>query len=31
MEGLGTASPTNDYAYNGKELNDDFGLNLFQG
>jgi RHS repeat-associated protein len=28
MEGLGTTSPTNDYAYNGKELNEDFGLNL---
>jgi RHS repeat-associated protein len=28
MEGLGTTSPLNDYAYNGKELNEDFGLNL---
>jgi RHS repeat-associated protein len=28
MEGLGTISPLNDYAYNGKELNEDFGLNL---
>ncbi len=28
MEGMGTNSPTNDYAYNGKELNEDFGLNL---
>ena len=28
MEGLGTVSPTNDYSYNGKELNEDFGLNL---
>jgi RHS repeat-associated protein len=28
IEGLGTVSPINDYSYNGKELNDDFGLNL---
>ena len=28
MEGIGTVSPINDYSYNGKELNDDFGLNL---
>jgi RHS repeat-associated protein len=28
MEGLGTINPTNDYAYNGKELNEDFGLGL---
>jgi len=29
MEGIGTAATTqNKYRYNGKELNDDFGLNL---
>ncbi len=29
MEGTaGTASPSNDYSYNGKEFNEDFGLNL---
>ena len=28
MEGMGTNTPTNDYAYNGKELNEDLGLNL---
>ncbi len=28
IEGIGTVSPINDYSYNGKELNDDFGLNL---
>jgi RHS repeat-associated protein len=29
MEGIGTAAVTqNKYKYNGKELNDDFGLNL---
>ncbi len=29
IEGLGTTSPTNDYAYNSKELNEEFGLNLY--
>lgn len=29
MEGMGTNSPVNDYTYNGKELNEDFGLNLY--
>ncbi|MDO8366820.1 MAG: RHS repeat-associated core domain-containing protein [Saprospiraceae bacterium] len=29
MEGMGTNSPTNDYTYNGKELNEDFALNLY--
>ena len=28
MEGMGATSPSNDYAYNGKELNEDLGLNL---
>jgi RHS repeat-associated protein len=28
IDGLGTISPANDYAYNGKELNEDFGLGL---
>jgi RHS repeat-associated protein len=28
MEGMGMNSPTNDYTYNGKELNEDFVLNL---
>ena len=28
MEGMGATSPSNDYAYNGKEFNEDFGLNL---
>lgn len=28
MEGMGTNSPANDYTYNGKELNEDLGLNL---
>lgn len=29
MEGIGTNTPTNDYTYNSKELNEDFGLNLY--
>jgi RHS repeat-associated protein len=29
MEGMGTNTPANDYTYNYKELNDDFGLNLY--
>ncbi|MEZ4927927.1 MAG: DUF6443 domain-containing protein [Saprospiraceae bacterium] len=29
MEGMGVNSPTNDYTYNGKELNEDFGLGLY--
>jgi len=29
MEGMGVNSPGNDYTYNGKELNEDFGLNLY--
>lgn len=29
IEGLSVSSPTNDYSYNGKELNEDFGLNLY--
>jgi RHS repeat-associated protein len=29
MEGIGTNTPTNDYTYNYKELNEDFGLNLY--
>ncbi|MCW5921692.1 MAG: hypothetical protein KIS77_05065 [Saprospiraceae bacterium] len=28
MEGMGTQNPANKYLYNGKELNDDLGLNL---
>jgi RHS repeat-associated protein len=28
MEGIGSTTVTNKYTYNGKELNDDFGLNL---
>jgi RHS repeat-associated protein len=28
MEGIGSSTVTNKYTYNGKELNDDFGLNL---
>lgn len=29
MEGMGATSPSNDYAYNGKELNEDFGLGWY--
>lgn len=29
IEGLSVISPANDYTYNGKELNEDFGLNLY--
>jgi RHS repeat-associated protein len=29
MEGMGTNTPANDYTYNGKELNEDFTLNLY--
>ena len=29
MEGMGVNSPGNDYTYNGKELNEDFGLSLY--